>query len=86
MLGSSISAYAGGLIGEAIGNAALTQRLARRTVDACRPLRNRQAPPYRVTLLHVALAVRNLRRGRERDPIKNQAQAAEPSEALEIRP
>ncbi len=82
MLGSSISAYAGGLIGEAIGNAALTLRLARRTVDACRPLRNRQAPPYRVTLLHVALEVRNLRRGRERDPIKNQAQAAEPSEAL----
>jgi uncharacterized membrane protein YcjF (UPF0283 family) len=81
ILGGSISVYAGSLISEAIGNAALTLRLARRTVDACRPLRNRTTPPYRVTLLQVVLEVRNLRRGHERGAIKNQAQSAEPSEA-----
>jgi putative membrane protein len=81
MLGSGISVYAGGLIGEAIGNTALTLRLARRAVDACRPLRNRKTPPYRVTLLQVVLEVRNLRRGQERGSTKNHAQSAEPSEA-----
>jgi putative membrane protein len=80
ILGSGISVYAGGLIGEAIGNAALTLRLARRAVDACRPLRNRQAPPYRVTLLQVVLEVRNLRKGHERDSTKSQVHSAETSE------
>jgi putative membrane protein len=81
MLGSGISVYAGGLISEAIGNAALSLRLARRAVDACRPLQNRKAPPYRVTLLQIALEVRHLRRGHERDSTDNQAQSAGPSEA-----
>jgi putative membrane protein len=82
ILGSGISVYTGGLISEAIGNAALTLRLARRAVEACRPLRNRKAEPYRVTLLQVVLEVRNLRKGSEQGSIKNQTQSAEPSETL----
>jgi uncharacterized membrane protein YcjF (UPF0283 family) len=75
ILGSGISGYAGGLIGEAIGNAALTLRLARRGVDACRPLRNRKAAPYRVTLLQVVLEVRNLRQGYGQGSTKNPTQS-----------
>jgi uncharacterized membrane protein YcjF (UPF0283 family) len=81
MLGGSIAAYTGGLIGEAIGNAALTLRLSRRAVDACRPLRNRQAAPYRVTLLHVALEVRNRRGSHERGSLTHHPQTADPAEA-----
>jgi putative membrane protein len=50
MLGGTVAARAGSMLGQAIGNAALTLRMARRTVDACRPIHNRAAAPYRVSL------------------------------------
>lgn len=54
MLGGSLSMYTGRLTGEALGNMALTLRLARRAVDACRPLKNRSAAPYHVTLFQLS--------------------------------
>jgi Domain of unknown function (DUF697) len=51
-----VAAFAGGIMTEAVGNAAFTLRLARRGVDACRPLKNRKAVPYRVTLLQTVMA------------------------------
>jgi uncharacterized membrane protein YcjF (UPF0283 family) len=67
MLGGSLSVYTGRLTGEALGNMALTLRLARRAVDACRPLKNRAAAPYHVTLFQLATKLPTLykRRGRE---------------------
>jgi uncharacterized membrane protein YcjF (UPF0283 family) len=50
MLGGSVAARAGSMLGQATGNAALTLRMARRAVDACRPIRNRSADPYGVSL------------------------------------
>ena len=50
MLGGTVAARAGTMLGQATGNAALTLRMARRTVDACRPIRNRSADPYGVSL------------------------------------
>jgi hypothetical protein len=66
MLGGSLSVYTGRLTGEALGNMALTLRLARRAVDACRPLKNPAAAPYHVTLFQLATKLPTLykRRGR----------------------
>jgi putative membrane protein len=60
VLGGSLSMYTGRITGEAIGNMALTLRLARRTVDACRPLKNRAAAPYHVTFSQFAGKVPHL--------------------------
>ncbi|MGH7961629.1 MAG: DUF697 domain-containing protein [Candidatus Binatia bacterium] len=49
-----VAAYAGGFLTEAVGNAAFTLRTARYCVDACRPIKNRAAAPYRVGLIDVA--------------------------------
>jgi uncharacterized membrane protein YcjF (UPF0283 family) len=71
MLGGSLSIYTGRLTGEALGNMALTLRLARRAVDACRPLKNRSAVPYRVSLLQLATRLPKLytrRRSGKQEP------------------
>ena len=72
ILGGSLPTYAGRLTGGAIGNMVLTLRLARRAVDAGRPLRNRSAAPYRVTLVQLATKLpklfKLLRRGKQAPP------------------
>jgi putative membrane protein len=50
MLGGTVVARASTMLGQAVGNAALTLRMARRAVDTCRPIQNRAAAPYRVSL------------------------------------
>jgi putative membrane protein len=48
--GQAIAVAGGAMAAEALANAALTIRLARQAVNSCRPIRNREAAPYRVGL------------------------------------
>src|SRR5262245_31728526 len=55
--GQAIAVAGGAMAAEALANAALTIRLARQAVNSCRPIRNREAAPYRVGLGHVMAEV-----------------------------
>jgi putative membrane protein len=48
--GQALAVAGGAMAAEALANAALTIRLARQAVNSCRPIRNREAAPYRVGL------------------------------------
>jgi putative membrane protein len=55
--GQAIAVAGGAMAAEALANAALTIRLARQAVNSCRPIRNREAAPYRVGLGRVMAEV-----------------------------
>lgn len=55
--GQAIAVAGGAMAAEALANAALTIRLARQAVNSCRPIRNREATPYRVGLGRVMAEV-----------------------------
>lgn len=55
--GQAIAVAGGAMAAEALANAALTIRLARQAVNSCRPIRNREAAPYRIGLGRVMAEV-----------------------------
>jgi putative membrane protein len=55
--GQAIAVAGGAMAAEALANAALTIRLSRQAVNSCRPIRNREAAPYRVGLGRVMAEV-----------------------------
>lgn len=55
--GQALAVAGGAMAAEGLANAALTIRLARQAVNSCRPIRNREAAPYRIGLGRVMAEV-----------------------------